>query len=513
MDPYLADPHPTPPNPIDTDGAPSHSQSGSPALTPALTGQRPSSSSGGPGPNLSPSAGSSSGNSSSSPSQLADYKQDANARAATTGGPAPISAAEQQERFLNDMAKGATSGQPMPAHPVTPASAQPVMPPHGLEPPTAAPSGPGGGSSVPGSGASSVGGGGFSGGGSSSGSAPISPPSGPAAPPPVPLGPPATPPPAGPSGGTGSGGGSGNPASALPAGPGVNPASTSNPSAAAAAAPAPVPVSPARLARDTIAAASAGAAARRQKGGGNDALTLARRICAALNVGVMDFGFFWVTGVCADGTIVVANSYGLGYIPAGVNLPDQIQMATADESIPAAERARWATYPILAVQGWAQARGQKLRAVIATEAQFANFDPGIAKVVLQPDDIPDTGKMEGRSRLEVIAPASASRLASVSDAALSELLPPALAGTNEPTDNSVLLWFDVSKPLMSTMPDRGAAHLEAFVAYAAHAQELALHRAHTAKDAPAQRAAIADWVYWQHLSVLVSDAIGADANA
>ena len=31
-------------------------------------------------------------------------------------------------------------------------------------------------------------------------------------------------------------------------------------------------------------------------------------------------------------------------------------------------------------------------------------------------------------------------------------------------------------------------------------------------DAAVQRAAIADWVYWQHLSVLMSDAISADVT-
>jgi hypothetical protein len=275
---------------------------------------------------------------------------------------------------------------------------------------------------------------------------------------------------------------------------------------------APVPVSTARLERDAIAASATAGAARRQKGGGNDALTLARRVAAALNVGVMDFGFFWVTGLCADGTIVVANSYGLGYVPEGVNLPTQIQLVSADESIPPSERAKWATYPMLAVQGWALAHEQKLRAVIATEAQFADFDPGTAKVVLRPDDIPETGKMEGRSRLEVIAPGAAARLAAVGDGALAELLPPPPADTQAPTDDSAMKWFDVCKPLMSTMPDRGAAHLQAFVTYAEHAQELALYRAHTAPDASTQRAAIADWVYWQHLSVLVSDALNADAS-
>ena len=45
------------------------------------------------------------------------------------------------------------------------------------------------------------------------------------------------------------------------------------------------------------------------------------------------------------------------------------------------------------------------------------------------------------------------------------------------------------------------------------AQEQALYRAHVAVDTEAQRAAIADWVYWQHLAVLMWEATGADANA
>ena len=65
--------------------------------------------------------------------------------------------------------------------------------------------------------------------------------------------------------------------------------------------------------------------------------------------------------------------------------------------------------------------------------------------------------------------------------------------------------------MMSTNPDRGVAHLEAFVNYAEHAQEQALYRAHTATEAAAQRTAIADWVYWQHLSVLISDALAGSA--
>jgi hypothetical protein len=248
-------------------------------------------------------------------------------------------------------------------------------------------------------------------------------------------------------------------------------------------------------------------------GGANAALTMARRIAAALNVGATDFGFFWITGLTAEGSIVVANSYGLGYIPDSVNLPENVKMATADESIPMADRARWATYPILAVQGWAQAHSQKLRAVIGTESQFANFDPGVAKVILQPDDMPDTGAMQGRSRLEVIAPGAAAHLAAVPDSGLTELLPAAPADTSVPDDNSAAMWFDMAVPLMSTASDRGLAHMDLMVKYAEHAQDLALFRAHTAADAAMQRAAIADWVYWQHLSVLMSDAIGANANA
>jgi hypothetical protein len=102
-------------------------------------------------------------------------------------------------------------------------------------------------------------------------------------------------------------------------------------------------------------------------------------------------------------------------------------------------------------------------------------------------------------------------LAGVGDNSLSELLPPAPSDTNPPADETSRLWFEVMKPMMSTNPDRGVAHLEAFVNYAEQAQEQALYRAHTAAEAPAQRTAIADWVYWQHLGVLISDALAGSA--
>jgi hypothetical protein len=291
----------------------------------------------------------------------------------------------------------------------------------------------------------------------------------------------------------------------------VNPASTGRTDIAAGGV-APVPVSATRMERDAAISASTAGAMRRQRGNGNAALIQARRIAAALNITVPHYGFFWVTGLTADGSIVVANSYGLGYIPDGVDLPPQVTMAPADESIPATERAKWVTYPILAIQGWARAHEQKLRAVIATAEQFANFDPGVAKVVLQQDDIPESGKMAGRSRLEIIAPGPAARLASVGDASLQDLLPAAPTDSTPPDDQSAALWFELTKPLMSTNSDRGIVHLEAFIKYADHAQEQALHKAHTAIDAAIQRAAIADWVYWQHLSVIMSDAISEDAT-
>lgn len=242
-------------------------------------------------------------------------------------------------------------------------------------------------------------------------------------------------------------------------------------------------------------------------------MQIARRIGAALNAGgSADFGFYWVTAVAQDGTILVANSYGIGYIPDGVKLPDQVRMVGADESIPLDERAKWVTYPMLALHGWAQHHDTALRAVVATEEQFQGADPGAPRVVLQPDDIPEKGQMEGRSRLEVIAPDAARQLASVDDAMLGGLLPPAPADTTPPADNSMMIWFDVFKPLMSASPDRGIPHLQAMVTYANHAQELALHAAHTATDATAQRAAIADWVYWQHISVISADAVTVGAQ-
>lgn len=312
----------------------------------------------------------------------------------------------------------------------------------------------------------------------------------------MPLAPPTTPTPAAPV--------SGAPSAAGLAGPGVAPASTS--ASAGPGAAAAVPVSAARAERDAAAtAASAGALRRLHRG--SDPTQRARRIAAALNVGISDFGFYWVTAITVDGSIVVANSYGIGYIPANVLLPEQVHMATAEESIPVVERARWATYPILALQGWARHRDEHLRLVIATADQFQGFDPGVATSILQPDDMPDDGTMQGRTRLEVLAPGSAAKLAATRDEGLADLLPPAQAEINAAKDDLAVSWFEVSKPLMSTSTARAGVHLEAMSTYSVQAMELALSQAQAEPEFAAQRAAIADWVYWQHQHSILAEAL------
>ncbi|WAC91699.1 hypothetical protein [Mycobacterium sp. Aquia_213] len=327
-----------------------------------------------------------------------------------------------------------------------------------------------------------------------------------------------------------------------------------------------IPVSAARLERDARADAAKADAARRA---GPDALQLARRIGAALNApdspGGTDLGFFWVTGVTAEGAIVVANSYGLAYIPDGVELPEKVYLASADQAISAGERARWATYPVMAVQGWAAHHEMELRAIIGTEAQLANSDAGVPTIFLQPDDIPDTGDMIGRPRLAVVDSEAAERLAATPDTRLADLLPEAPAGAEPapepapepqaelrpepadvvdpeaaavlvapgpgpvrmgellaqmplppadadapaagaPSDDRFMLWFEVMKPMASDASGRQAAHLQAFQAYAAHAEEVLLREAHTTIDPEDQRSAVADWMYWKCVAELLNTA-------
>lgn len=234
---------------------------------------------------------------------------------------------------------------------------------------------------------------------------------------------------------------------------------------------------------------------------------MARRIAAALNVGVAEFKFMWLTGLTQDGTIVVANNYGLGYIPQGVKLPDRVKFASIDESIPIEERAKWTTYPILALQGWAQAHDTTLRAMIGFEEQFKGSDPGVATVTLQREDLPADGRMQGRSRLEVIAPQVAARLSAITDAMLIDTLPPAPADPQPPEDRRFDLMMEVFRPLLSSDTGRAVPQLQALVEYANHLQELALHGAYTAADGEALRAATTDAIYWQHIGVMAQDAL------
>ncbi|AYE98388.1 secretion protein EspK [Mycobacterium paragordonae] len=265
-----------------------------------------------------------------------------------------------------------------------------------------------------------------------------------------------------------------------------------------------VPVSAARAARDAVAAASA-------RGAKKDPLRLARRVAAALNArdsgGDDDYGFFWVTAVTTDGEIVVANSYGLAYIPEGVELPAKVHLASADRNVPVDEKARSATYPAMAIQGWAAFHDLKLRAVIGTAEQLANTDVGAAKVILEDDDIPESGKMVGRSRLEVVDPSAEAQLQETDDLHLVDLLPPAPADAKVPDDERHMLWFDLMKPMTSTATGREVAHLRAFHAYATHSRDLALHQAYAAADPGAQRPAVVDFLYWRYVAGLLDSAL------
>ena len=83
------------------------------------------------------------------------------------------------------------------------------------------------------------------------------------------------------------------------------------------------------------------------------------------------------------------------------------------------------------------------------------------------------------------------------------------ADANAPDDERHMLWFDVMKPMTSTAAGREVAHLREFHAYAAHSQELALHRAYGAADPEAQRPAVEDFLYWRYVAGLLENAITA----
>lgn len=220
-----------------------------------------------------------------------------------------------------------------------------------------------------------------------------------------------------------------------------------------------------------------------------------------------DLFFHWITAVTQDGRIVVANNYAMAYIPEQVRLPEQVVMASVDESISPSERARWATYPVVALQSWAAHHDTKLRALIAFEHQFTS-DAGVHRELLTPEDIPASGKMAGRDRLQVLAPEVSARLARISDADLVKVLPPAPVDTTPPDEEQVLTaWEKVWERVLSRSATRGEPQLEAFCAYATCAQERALYDAHTAVELEAQRRAVDGFIYWQHVGQLTADAM------
>lgn len=338
------------------------------------------------------------------------------------------------------------------------------------------------------------------------------------------------------SGGGAAGGSSSGRAPVAPTPPGstpaARPASAARPAATARPAPArartadnrqqtddqqpptiavvpPIPVSTHRAERDAIAATDA---ARRVQ---DDTLELARRIAAALNArdsaGRRDLKFSWLTAVTVDGKIVVANSYGLAYIPEGLQLPEQAVLASADSTIPPSERARWTTYPVQALLGWAQHHGTELRAVIGLKKQLVEAGSSVPVIELTPDDIPSSGKMVGLNRLEIVDPEAANRLATATDLQLIDLLPPAPAG-QAPEDQSKKLWFQVGKTMASSKDGRGEAHLKAFYDFATHLQALTLASAHSAVGPTEQRDAIAEWMYWSHVTGILREVIAAPAE-
>lgn len=425
----------------------------------------------------------------SGPSPSSPSTPSAPTHPAGLAGPPPTPL-EQFQKAFEDASKAAGAQAPLPPQTTAaPSQHQPLGPPAPAQSPGApvaspAPTAPSSPSAVPAA---------ATGGLSSAGPAPVGTPGMSGAPGTgMPLGAPPTPAPAAPATSTGGG---------APVGP---PPTASGAASSAVAAPAPIPVSAARAERD--------AAARALRRSDHDPIEVARRIAAALNVGPKDPRFMWLTALTKDGSIVVANNYGLAYIPENVKLPEQVKFVSADESISPQQRGTWATYPMLALHGWAQARDTTLRVVIGLEEQLKGFDSGAASIVLQPDDLPEDGTMQGRSRLAVIAPDVSERLAKIPDSGLLDLLPPAPVDPQPPEDRRVKLLMEVFRPLLIKDPARISKQLKAMIVYAGYMYEAALHRAYTASDPGVLRAAITEALYWQHLGVLNSDAVAEDPS-
>ncbi|BBZ56187.1 hypothetical protein MPHO_31790 [Mycolicibacterium phocaicum] len=407
-------------------------------------------------------------------------------------GGQPNNPLQQGLQQLNQGLQSGAGNASQPLAAAQPATQQPTTPPPAT--PTGAASGTSAASAAPVGAASAAGGGSVGGPAAAAPTAPA-----------APLGPAPTPSPAAPVAQPGQGGPVG------PAGPGVAAAGTNNQQAAAAAAP--IPVSPARAERDAMAAAAKAGLLQRKSAGNTDAdIEIARRISAALHappsIPAASYQFVWAVGVTSEGQILAANSYGIGYIPDGVKLPGQVTLVSADEAISPAERGRWVNFPFLAIQGWAQFHGKTLRAIIGTPEEVKPYKSSMHAEELAPDDIPADGTMQGRSRLQVIAPEAAARLEEWADVTLYEALPPRPVQDAPPDAKQTMkLWVETIKPLLRTTGTNGPVdHLTKLIAYADHMQSVELYKAYTAPHVAAQRAAMSDWIYWQHVSSICQDA-------
>lgn len=317
----------------------------------------------------------------------------------------------------------------------------------------------------------------------------------------APLGPAPTPSPAAPVAQPGAGAGG-------PAGPGVAPMSTNQQQNAAAAAP--IPVTAARAERDAMAAAARAGLVR--KSAGDADVQFAERIAAALHappsIPPMAWNFVWAVGVTTDGEIIAANSYGVSFIPDGMCLPSQVIFVSADERVPAGQRGRWVREPFVALQAWCTFHEKTLKVIIGTEQEVQPFAGSLQTRVIPPEDIPTDGLMKGRTRLEVIAPEAAAKLAEWPDAQLHEALPPQPVQLVPPDAAAIgKAWMESIRPLMQTTGETyRTAHLEKLAAYGRLQESAALYRAYTAPYAADLRAAITDWVWWQQFSTIQGDA-------
>lgn len=281
------------------------------------------------------------------------------------------------------------------------------------------------------------------------------------------------------------------------------------------AAAAPIPVTAARAEKDAIAAASRAQSLQRPRNTDGDVET-AVRIAAALHappsVPEGSWQFTWAVGVTTEGQILAANSYGVGFIPDKVQLPSQVTLVSADDRIPAGERGRWVRYPFVALQGWAAFHNKTLRVIVGTEEELKPHAGAVNTRTLLDEDIPADGTMKGRSRFEVIAPDIAKRLAEWPDTDLIEMLPPQPVKLEAPDLKAgEKLWLMSMAPLMQTTGENyRPQHLTALAKYAKHREAVGLYQAYTAPFVDAQREAIAEWLYWGHLSAILADAQNPD---